>query len=437
MSSIQLRRVYCGCGSRRLLAVAVLGATLVSLGACGQDASKTGGTPPPPAVEVTEARLQDLASERLFTGRIEAIDKVNIRARVQGFIKSRNFEEGREVKKGDLLYEIEPEPFRFALDQAQANLESAKGALTLAQQTFARAEDLAGRGAGSIATLDQARSALVQAQSTLRAREADVQTATLNLGYTRIVAPMDGKVGRSAFSVGNLVGIDSGTLVTLVAQDPMFVTFPVPQWLLLQVRKAGEGSDSVVVKLKLADGSIYDEVGQIEFTDVQAMSATDSVLVRAKIPNPQRLLTDQQLVNVLAVRKQPEKKLVISQSALMLDQQGAYVLVVDKDSKVELKRIRIGEQRGTNIIVESGLAAGERTIVSGQQKVRPGLVVTAHAAAQADVVGTQVPAVASPAAKGEAQAAPGTAPPAGPQAAPKAPPSSAAPEAPKSTAGGN
>lgn len=350
------------------------------LAGCGQGDTKTPPPQPPASVVVAPAALKDLTSERTFTGRVEAVDKVQIRARVQGFLKERLFEEGAEVKKGDVLYKIEAEPFELAVAQSQANVASAEAGLTLAQQTFERTEELASRATASKASLDQARSGLAQAQATLRARQADLQTAQLNLGYTTIEAPMDGRVGRSAYSVGNLVGPDSGPLVLLVSQDPVYVSFPVPQAVLIQVRKAGQGPDSVFVRLKLADGTTYDQQGSIAFTDVQATASTDSIVVRAKVPNPNRLLVDQQLVSVEVVRKQPERKLVISQSALLLDQQGPYVLALDEDNKVKIKRIELGDQHGPLIVVASGLTAGERVIVGGHQKARPGAVVAPTAA---------------------------------------------------------
>lgn len=342
------------------------------LAACGQNVASTTPAPPPASVVVSPAALRDISSQRSFTGRIEAIDKVQIRARVQGFLKSRIFAEGAEVKNGDLLFEIEPEPFELAVQQAEANVASARAAETLAQQNFERIDELASRNTASRASLDDARSKLAQAQASGKARVAELETARLNLKYTKIVAPMDGRVGRTAYSVGNLVGLDSQPLVALVSQDTVYVSFPVPQWLLVQVKKAGRGPDSVYVKLQLADGSDYEHHGQISFTEVQATSATDSVLVRATVPNPERLLVDQQLINVQVVRKKPDQKLVISQSGLLLDQQGAYVLAVDTDDKVRIKRITIGEQRGPLIVVEGGLVAGDRVIISGHQKARPG-----------------------------------------------------------------
>ncbi len=357
--------------------IATLGLILsIALTGCGPDSSQNSQqTPPPPSVVVESASMQDMTQQRTFTGRIEAIDTVQIRARVQGYLNKREFEEGAEVKKGQLLFEIERDSFEIAVREAEASLASAKAALTLAQQTFNRNNKLVKQKSLSKASLDDAQSALLQAKATVQVREAELSNAKLNLGYTRIMAPMDGGVGRTAYSVGNLVGPDSNSLVSLVAQDPMYVSFPVPQWLLIEVRKAGRDSDGVFVKLQLPDGSTYDQQGQIRFAEVQGNSTTDSVTVRASIANPDRLLVDQQLVQVSVVRKEPEEKLVISQSALLLDQQGTYVLAVDDDT-VQIKRIATGEQQGPLIVVESGLTIDDKVIISGHQKARPGAKVT-------------------------------------------------------------
>ncbi|MEZ5855024.1 MAG: efflux RND transporter periplasmic adaptor subunit [Hyphomicrobiaceae bacterium] len=362
------------------------------LGACSSESQNAGkqNAAPPPTVVVEQARLEDVTDQLEFTGRIEAIDKVLLRARVQGYLKKRDFEEGAEVSKGQVLFEVEQDTYLIAVAQAEANLVNAKAGLTLAQETFQRTADLAKRNVSSKASLDTAQAQLAQAQATVQAREADLQTSKLNLSYTRITAPIDGRVGRTSYSIGNLVGPDSNPLVTIVGQDPVYVTFPVPQKVLLDVRKAGRGRNSVFVKLKLADGSDYDQTGEVRFAEVQATSSTDSVIVRASIPNPKRLLVDQQLVRVRVVRKDPEKKLVVSQSALLLDQQGAYVLAVGADNKVAIKRITTGEQRGPLIVVNTGLTDGDRVIVNGHQKVRPGALVapiTAEAPDQAGKVG--------------------------------------------------
>jgi len=359
------------------------------LAGCGQGSSNQRAAPPAPTVVVDKVALQDLASSETFTGRIEAIDTVELRARISGYLKARNFTEGAEVKQGSLLFEIERDPFEIALAQANANLANAKAALTLAQQTFGRSQELAERKVTSQANLDNARAQLEQAQAAIKAREADVEKAKLDLSYTRITAPMNGRIGRAAYSPGAYLTASSNPLATLVQQDPIYVTFPVPQRVLLDVRKQGLAANSVYVELILSDGTTYDQKGQIGFVDVQATSSTDSVLVRAKIPNPKRLLVDRQIVQVRVVRKKPEKKLVVSQSALLLDQQGAYVLTVGTDNKVGIRRIQTGAQRGPLIVVDKGLKAGEQVIVSGHQKAKPGATVKPNAAQDAAAEGTK------------------------------------------------
>lgn len=343
----------------------------------GNKAAAPGAAAPPPGVVVSRAAMKDFTRENIYTGRIEAIDKVGVRARVQGFLKKQNFANGAEVKNGQVLFEIEQEPFLVTMRSAQANLASAEAGLTLAQKTFERMDSLSRRGAATEASLDDAKSALLQGEATVKARRADLEKAELDMGYTRIFAPLDGRAGRAAYSVGELVGPSSDPLVSIVAQDPMYVTFPVPQKRLLEVRRNDNEHDGTYVELRLSDGSTYPQQGTILFSDIEATSGTDSVIVRATIANPERLLVDKQLVQVAVVRKKPEPHLVISQAALLLDQQGAYVYVVGQEEKIEIRRITPGQQYGALTEVRAGLSEGERVVVSGHQKVQPGKPVTA------------------------------------------------------------
>ena len=353
---------------------------------CGSEPPKPPQQPPP--VVVAKVVQRDVAGETTYTGRIEAVDKVQLRARVQGFLVKRNFAEGADVKKDQVLYEIDRQPFEIAVRQAEANVANADAALQLAQVTFDRQQDLAERNsaAASKAQLDQTRAGLAQALAQKQVREAELKTAQLNLGYASVQAPFDGRAGRSAYSVGDLVGPSGNPLVTIVAQDPMYVSFPVPQRVLLEVRKSHTAREAYFVQIRLADGSIYSSRGEIRFAEVQATSSTDSVIVRASIPNPDRLLVDQQLAEVMVVRKQADQRLMIPQSALLLDQQGAYTLVVGADKKVVQRRIVAGAQTGPLLIVEQGLSLGEDVVVSGHQNARPGTTVapqSAEAAANA------------------------------------------------------
>jgi len=329
----------------------------------------------PPSVLVETVHARDIVDESSYIGRVQAIDKVAIRARIDGFLASRGFDEGGEVKQNQILFTLEKDPYQAALDLAKANLASADAALELAQATYDRTKPLAEQGTSSRAALDDATSKLSQARANVQGQEAALKQAELNLGYTEIRAPMDGRTGRATYSVGEYVGPSSNPLVTLVRQDPMYVAFPVPQRVLLAVRREGLRADSVVVRLKMPDGSIYPHDGAIKFAEVEGNAGTDTITVRAEFPNPERLLVDQQIVGVDVRAKKPELKLTMSQSALLLDQKGAYVLVVTADNKVEARRIEVGEQKGPQIVVKSGLEEGDRVIVGGQQKVRPGITV--------------------------------------------------------------
>ena len=340
-----------------------------------------GAAPPPPSVIVDLARLRDVSQQQSYTGRIESIDKVAIRARIAGFLKSRGFDEGAEVAEGQVLFEIEKEPYEAALALAEANLANAQAALQLAQATFDRATPLAERGTASQATLDDARSKLFQAQANIKAQEANVAKARIDLSYTVIRAPMQGATGRATYALGEYVNpTTSNALVTLVRQDPVYVAFPVPQRDVLQFRRERRDADSVVIRLRLPDGSTYAQDGAVKFAEVVGNPGTDTVTIRASVPNPDRLLVDQQIVGVTVVAKQPERKLVISQSALLLDQKGASALVVNKDNRIENRRIEVGGQLGPDIVVTKGLNEGERVVIDGHQKVRQGVVVEAHQA---------------------------------------------------------
>lgn len=371
--------------SRRSWQLAAFSALLsgaLAAGVCAADKPADGGAavaPPLPSVIVEPIKEVDLSASRTFTGRIEAIEKVGLRARVDGFLKPRLFEEGALVKQGDVLFEIDPSNYQVNVTLAEANVANAEAARALAQITLDRQQELANRNSGAISKqqIDQSAASLSQAEAVVKARQADLATAKLALGYTKIVAPFDGKVGRAAYSTGEYVGPSSQPLVQIVQQDPVYVSFPLPQTVLLQARKGGNDKSDYYVQITLADGSVYPEKGKIEFADVTASTSTDSVAVRARIANPKGYLIDQQIVQVAVVDKAPEKKLVLPQSALLLDQQGSYALTVDGEGKVGIARLKLGAQQGAFMVIEGGLKAGDLVVVNGHQKARPGQKVAA------------------------------------------------------------
>ena len=313
-----------------------------------------------------------------FVGRVEAIDRVEVRARVTGFLQQTFFKEGETVKEGDKLFQIDPAPFEAAVQQAQGALLQAQGALTNASVQRSRAEELVKTSATSVATRDERVAAEKNAQGAVAMADADLKTATINLGYTTIISPITGRIGRAKVTKGNVVGPDSGPLVLIVSQDPMYVTFPVSQREFLRVRQEGHKADrdSLVVKLRFADGTAYSHDGKIDFVDVTVNRGTDTVSVRAQVPNPDGVLTDGEFMRVAVQGDAPEEKVVIPQAALLADQEGVYVFVV-QDGKAVVKRIKTGGEVGTGVAVDQGLTGGEQVVVSGLQTLRPGAPVVA------------------------------------------------------------
>ena len=209
----------------------------------------------------------------------------------------------------------------------------------------------------------------------LRTQAAQRQ-AEINLSWTKVTSPIDGRIGRALVTAGNLVGPDSGTLAVIVRYNPIYVLFPVTQRELLDARKSVTSVDQLKAQIILANGETYKDAGKIEFVDVQTNQSTDSVLVRAQFPNTEGLLVDGMSVRVAVSYGTPKARLVIPASALMLDQQGSFVLTVNADKKIEIRRIVSSEQTRGLLVIESGLKAGDLVVVDGQQRVRPGMAVT-------------------------------------------------------------
>lgn len=331
-------------------------------------------------VSVMPLAEEDVTQAQSFIGRVEAVDRVSLVARVTGFLEQQAFRDGQEVKKDDLLFIIEREPFAAAVSAAKAGLASAEALKLNADQQLQRAEELVRTNNIPVATRDQRRAEAAAAAAKVLEAQAALEQAEINLGYTLIRAPMAGRIGRASVSVGNVVSPQSGTLALLVSQDPMYVTFPVSQRLLLDIRREqrlqGQEVPPVRVRVVFADGSLYAEAGEIDFVDVTVGQGTDTVTVRARIANPGRLLTDGQFVAVRVEGREPEKRIVIPQSAIMLDQQGAFVFVVEQE-KVALRRIRTGPPLGARVSILDGLKPGDMLVVDGLQRIRPGAAVQA------------------------------------------------------------
>jgi membrane fusion protein, multidrug efflux system len=330
------------------------------------------------SVGVVQAERRPISSALDFVGRVEAIERVDVRARVTGFLDSVDFKEGDFVSAGAPLFRIEDGLFKAAVSEAQGALERSKAAKVLSEVQLERAKDLLSREVGTVVARDQALAADEQAKGQILVNEANLQTAKINLGYTIISAPIAGKIGRSAVTRGNVVGPDTGPLTVIVSQDPMYVTFPVSQREFLRFQQSDKALDVSKLKatLRFADLRTYDQAGTVNFVDVTVNRSTDTVLVRASFPNPTGSLIDGQLVRVAVSAGTPEEKVVVPQAALIADQEGVYVFIVE-DGKAAVRRIKTGTENGNGIVVEDGLSGGEQVIVEGLQGVRPGAAVIA------------------------------------------------------------
>ena len=336
--------------------------------------------PPPPAVSVTPVVSRQVTETADYIGRITAIDKVDLVARVPGFIEERTFTEGQEVKTGDLLFRIEQATYQAAVDEARATLAKAKATEVNAKLQLDRGKELVRNQNIPQSTLDQRAADEAAAQASVMEAQAALEQAEINLGYTEIRSPIDGRIGLAIFTKGNLVQPSSGKLATIVSQDPIYVTFQVSQRNLLDYfrrRAEDPGKNTQInVRIKLPNGTIYPHAGVSDFLDVQVDPTTDTVTVRATVPNPEHVLIPGGVVGVTVERGAPKSALTIPQAAVLLDQAGRYVLVVGSDKKAEQRRITAGSEQGRDIVVTDGLKEGEQVIVEGIQKVRAGQVVT-------------------------------------------------------------
>ena len=333
---------------------------------------------PRPAVGVQLAVKKGVNESFAFVGRIKAVNKVELRARVEGFLDKVLFREGQEVKAGDLLYQIEKVQFQALVDQAKANAAVAQAGETNARLEYGRSAELLKKQFSPQSQVDANKAALDTSVGQIMQAQAALKQAEVNLDYTDIRSPIDGRIGRTAFTTGNLVNPASGILATIVSQDPIYVLFPVSVRDLETIREARRregGMAKIDIRIKLSSGLDYAHNGTWNLTDPQVDQQTDSLIMRATVPNPEGFLIDGQFVTASIRERKEEPRLVVPQSALQADQSGYYALVVNSQHVVEVKRLQTGPNFDLDVIVTSGIVEGDKVIVDGIQKVRPGQVV--------------------------------------------------------------
>jgi membrane fusion protein (multidrug efflux system) len=384
------------------LPTALLAAALVLALHSPSNAQAPGG--PPPAVGVVTVEKKAITESDEFIGRISAIDRVQLNARVTAFLEQRLFIEGTEVQAGDLLFKLERGPFEATVQQQAGAVAQMSAQLENANITLARAQSLLGTPAGQRSTVDDALASQRSYAAQLLTAQAQLRQAQINLAYTEIHAPVSGKISRALITNGNVVSPSSGPLALIVSQDPMYVLFPISVRSELELETkffAKGGLGAATVRLRLADGSTYNQQGTVDYVDPTVAQNTDTLLMRAKIPNPPRRpakpgepvdrpLVDGEFVTVTVEGLEPVEALAIPRVAVLSDQQGNYVFVVNADNKVEQRRITLGQSTPTVGIVMAGLKAGERVITEGLQRARPGIVVNPAPATPAPSIGTAV-----------------------------------------------
>jgi RND family efflux transporter MFP subunit len=368
-------------------ALAVSGAllaALVALSGCRSEAT-TATQAPAPQVSVAAALERDVTEWDEFTGRLEAVESVEVRPRVTGYIESVNFTEGSHVRKGDLLFVIDPRPYRADLAKAEAELARAIARSELAASDAARSEKLVDIKAVSREEYDSRINASREAQADVAAARAAVDSAKLNLEFTRITAPIDGRIGKAIVTAGNLVtgGSNAATLLTtVVSLDPMYVTFEGDEQIYLkynELSRRGERASSrdaanpVLMGLANEDG--YPHHGAMVFVDNQVDPRTGTIRARAAFENKDGYLTPGLFARVKLLGHNSYHAVLVDDRAIGTDQSQKFVYVVDAEHKVAYRPVKVGRLSDGLRIVQQGLQAGETVVVNGMQRVRPGVVV--------------------------------------------------------------
>ena len=362
-------------------AIGIVGGSLL-LNGCSEEAPLV--ELPPASVVVEAVTSSQVGVRHEFIGRTEAIERIELRARVSGTLEERNFREGSAVETGDLLFRIEREPYQVEVDQAMAQLESDKAQLVDAEAKFQRMETLFKKQSVSEQDRDEAKAASLMAQAAVQGSEAALKRARLDLSYVEITAPTSGLISEAAVDAGNLVSADSGVLATIVRLDPIHVHFTVSDNEYLEYRSRNpdpsvstDQSTGAQPSLRLSNNTVYPASGSVELINNEVNPGTGTISLRAAFPNPDNLLRPGQFVTVVFERTLEEPSILVPQSAVLTGQSGYSVLVVGEDNTVEQRKIETGDRSGDSWVVESGLESGERIIVRGLQKVRPGDVVNA------------------------------------------------------------
>lgn len=367
-----------------LTASAVAAAIFFALPGAGSPANEPAVQSPPPATPVSVAVVEerDVAVWDEFSGRLEAVERVDVRARVAGAVQAVHFREGALVRQGDLLVTIDPAPYAAAVKRAEAQVAAAEAQQALASSELARSRQLWERRVSPQRDLDERVNAAREADANLQAAKADLEAATLELGYTSVRAPVSGRVGRIEVTVGNLVaaGPDAPALTTLVSVDPIYASFSADEATVADVL-ASLGPDPharldrIPVRMDTATGHGTAREGALQLIDNHVDTSSGTVFLRAVFPNPDGLLMPGQFARLRIGRASTEPAVLVSERAVGTDQDKKFVTVVGRDDTAEYREVTLGPSVDGLRVVTRGLAPGERVVVGGLQRVRPGTQV--------------------------------------------------------------
>lgn len=355
----------------------------------------TSSAPPPPEVDVVEIITQPVVLSESFTGRVEAAQTVDLRPRVSGYIQEVAFEEGELVEQGDLLFLIDQRPYQARIGAAQAELAQARSQLALAGSEAERARVLLGRQAISQEVHDQRQSALSNARAMVDAAEAALDTAELDLEYTRITAPVSGRTGRAMVTRGNLANADQSLLTTLVTIDPIHVYFEADEQAAFASHTMLNNGESNSLKIELGGDAARQFTGTLDFIDNRLNPNTGTLQFRALLANPDGRIRPGEFARVEMPVARMEQALLVDRKAILTDQDRRYVYVVGENNLADRRQVSTGRQVGEQTVITDGLNAGDRVIVNGVQKVfMPGMEVSPQQVAGAPAINAQ-PAIAA------------------------------------------
>ena len=369
---------------RSSLAKAFIFAAVFSFSGCGKKAVQTEAAPPP-EVLVAQVVKGDVPIVREWIGTLNGSENADIRARVNGYLQKKDYQEGSYVKEGDLMFEIDPRPFEAALAEAKSQLLQQQAVQLATQADFERSQDLFNKKVISVQEFENKRQLNQANVAKVAALEAAVETAQLNLGYTKIAAPVDGIAGIAKAQIGDLVGAGSAEPLTTVSKiDPIRLYFPISEKsykdnadALQEAMQKPESERKEAIELVFADGTVYPRKGKFSFVDRQVDPTTGTILIAANFPNPEHTLRPGQFAKARAEVGKISGALLVPERALV-ELQGSYQIgVLGEDNKAEIRPIKIGPRYKGQVVVTEGLKEGEKVIVEGVQKVRPGMVVTA------------------------------------------------------------